>query len=153
MCIIVIKTRGVELPGDGILEHCFRRNPYRAGIMLAGQGKLVIHKGLMTSDECFDAYRELKERFPASPFIPHFRWSTGGGIKPGLCHPFPIDNRKRGLTAREPANIKIAHNGVISDWSGIDATVSLPQTFLLPQHGQEQASRDKYIRNVVLPFS
>ena len=126
MCIIVIKPREVEFPSDGILEYCFRRNPHGAGIMLADQGKLMIHKGLMTADEFFDAYHELKERFPASPFIMHFRWSTGGGVQPGLCHPFPIDNRKRVLMAKQPANVKIAvaHNGIILDWSALNDTVS-----------------------------
>ena len=126
MCIIVIKPKGVEFPSDGILEYCFRRNPHGAGIMLADQGKLMIHKGLMTEDEFFDVYRDLKERFPASPFILHFRWSTGGGIQPGLCHPFPIDNRKRVLMAKQPSNVKIAvaHNGIILDWSALNDTVS-----------------------------
>ena len=138
MCIIVIKPKGVEFPSDGILEYCFRRNPHGAGIMLADQGKLIIRKGLMAEDEFFDAYHELKERFPASPFIMHFRWSTGGGIQPGLCHPFPIDYRKRVLMARQPANVKIAvaHNGVISDWSALNDTVS--DTLL-------------YVKNVLYP--
>ena len=126
MCIIVIKPKGVEFPNDGIWEYCFRRNPHGAGIMLADGGKLIIRKGLMTEDEFFDVYHELKERFPASPFIMHFRWSTGGGVQPGLCHPFPIDNRKRVLMAKQPANVKIAvaHNGIILDWSALNDTVS-----------------------------
>ena len=138
MCIIVIKPRGVEFPNDGILDYCFRRNPDGAGIMLADQGRLIIRKGLMTPEEFFDVYHDLKEKFPESPFILHFRWSTGGGVQPGLCHPFPIDYRKRVLMARQPSNVRIAvaHNGVISNWSGIDATVS--DTLL-------------YVKNVLYP--
>ncbi len=139
MCIIVVKTRNAEFPSDGILEYCFRRNPHGAGIMLADTDKsLIIRKGLMTRDEFFDIYNDLKERFPASPFIMHFRWSTGGGIQPGLCHPFPIDNRKRVLMAKQPSNVKIAvaHNGIIPDWSALNDTVS--DTLL-------------YVKNVLYP--
>lgn len=84
MYIIVVKPKGVKFPSERILDYCFRRNPDGAGIMLANQGRLTIRKGLMTRKEFFDAYHDLKERFPESPFILHFRWSTGGGVQPGL---------------------------------------------------------------------
>lgn len=127
MCIIVVKPKEVEFPTDGILGYCFQRNPHGAGIMLADSERgLLIRKGLMSKEEFFDVYDDLKDRYPESPFIFHFRWSTGGGIQAGLCHPFPIDYRKNVLMARQPSNVRIAvaHNGVISQWSGIDDTVS-----------------------------
>ena len=84
MYIIVVKPKGVKFPSEGILDYCFRKNPDGASIMLANQGRLTIRKGLMTRKEFFDAYHDLKEWFPESPFILHFRWSTGGGVQPGL---------------------------------------------------------------------
>ena len=166
MCIIVIKPKGRPFPSDSVLNYCFRRNPHGAGIMLAapraaaggvphdvngalaapaGRGTtssrshgLIIRKGLMTREDFFDCYHDLAKRFPESPFIIHFRWSTGGGIQPGLCHPFPIDSRRRVLTAKQPSNVKmaVAHNGIISRWSEVDDTVS--DTLL-------------YVKNVLFP--
>ena len=139
MCIIVIKPKGRPFPSDSVLNYCFRRNPHGAGIMLAAPKRgLIIRKGLMTREEFFDCYHDLAKRFPESPFIIHFRWSTGGGIQPGLCHPFPIDNRRRVLTAKQPSNVKmaVAHNGIISRWSEVDDTVS--DTLL-------------YVKNVLFP--
>ena len=88
--------------------------------------RLMIRKGLMTRDAFFRVYHHLKRRFPESPFVFHFRWATDGGIQPGLCHPFPIDRRRRILMARQPSNVKIAvaHNGVIPKWSGLGGDVS-----------------------------
>ena len=130
MCIIVVKPRGIEFPSETILDYCFRRNPHGAGIMLATENKLIIRKGLMSRNEFYNVFRNLKERYFDSPFIIHFRWATDGGINPGLCHPFPIDNRKRVLLARQPSNVKIAvaHNGIIPKWSGLGGDVS--DTFL-----------------------
>ena len=126
MCVIVVKPKGAEFPTDERLADCFRSNPDGAGIMLAAKGKLIIRKGLMTEEEFFDVYHNLQRKFPESPFVIHFRWSTGGGVQTGLCHPFPISNRKIVLLAKEPTNPKIAvaHNGIIPKWSGVDATVS-----------------------------
>ncbi len=130
MCIIIVKPRGIAFPTETILDYCFRRNPHGAGIMLAAENKLIIRKGLMSEDEGFRTFCKLKNRYPFSPFVFHFRWATDGGINPGLCHPFPIDNRKRVLLARQPSNVKIAvaHNGVIPKWSGLGEDVS--DTFL-----------------------
>ncbi|MDO4586390.1 MAG: hypothetical protein Q4C95_03745 [Planctomycetia bacterium] len=111
MRMIVVKSRGIEFPNETVFVYCFRHNPHGAGLMLADQGRLVIRKGLMTRDEFFDVYRQLKEHFPASPFILHFRRATDGGIQPGLGHPFPIDVRKRVLTARRPSNSRNSDRG------------------------------------------
>ena len=132
MCIIIVRPVGTHYPGRNVLDYCFRHNPHGAGIMVADtdEKKLIIRKGLMSEDEVFRTFCKLKNRYPFSPFVFHFRWATDGGINPGLCHPFPIDNRKRVLLARQPSNVKIAvaHNGIIPKWSGLGEDVS--DTFL-----------------------
>lgn len=39
---------------------------------------------LMTQEEFFNVYHELKDRCPASSFVLHFRWSTSGEVQRGL---------------------------------------------------------------------
>ena len=132
MSIIIVRPVGVFYPSRNVLDYCFRHNPHGAGIMVADRNekRLIIRKGLMSSDEVLDTFWYLKERHPSCPFIFHFRLATDGGISPGLCHPFPIDNRKQVLLARQPSNVKIAvaHNGVIPKWTGLDEDLS--DTFL-----------------------
>ena len=127
MCIIIVKPKGATLPSPTILSHCFNRNPDGTGVMYFDPKRgLILRKGIMNKDEFLDVCERLRERFPNSPVIIHCRWATDGGVQSGLCHPFPIDNRKQVLLACAPSNVKIAvaHNGVIPRWSGLGGDVS-----------------------------
>lgn len=143
MCIIVYKPKGAPLPSQNLLSDCFHHNPDGAGIMFHDPRRgLIIRKGMMNSDEFLRVCDRLRPCCDDIPVVIHCRWATHGGVQPGLCHPFPIDNRRNILTALVPRNVKMAvvHNGVIPQWSGKDQDVS--DTLLYVQNELYPALRD-----------
>ena len=118
MCIIVYKPKNQKMPTLTTLKNCFKNNPDGAGYMLAHDGQVVIHKGLMTFEDFTNdlhAYvHEHKIDLEKTPLVMHFRITTQGGVQKGLTHPFPIvDNYDDMKKLDTTAQIALAHNGII----------------------------------------
>ena len=116
MCIIAIKSKGIDLPNEEILQNMWRANRDGAGFMYAHKGVVHIEKGYMKYENFYAAIRKLDEMYGLKniPLIMHFRITTHGGTKPENTHPFPITDsvgvlKKLSVTTK----IGVAHNGII----------------------------------------
>lgn len=116
MCIIAIKKAGQPIPNENILETMFKNNSDGAGFAYNLKAKVIIQKGYMTYNAFRKALKKVEDTVDIhnTSMLFHFRIATHGGVKPALCHPFPlsrkIPNLKRLYTSTELA---IVHNGVI----------------------------------------
>ena len=114
MCVIVAKPQGTELPSISTLRDCFDTNPDGAGFMIANGKTVEIRKGFMKFEDfvaALDKYGDVTER----SVVMHFRIKTHGDVKPGLCHPFPITDDHKKLSATHiTSRVAVAHNGIIS---------------------------------------
>lgn len=113
MCIIAVSKAGVKQPTIDQLWNMYARNPHGAGYMYARNGKVTIHKGLMTWE---DFYRAVKaEKFTAEdPVVYHFRISTQAGVTPTMTHPFPLTSKREICEKLDVVcPVGVAHNGII----------------------------------------
>ena len=117
MCIIAIKSKGIDLPSEEILQNMWRVNSDGAGFMYAKDGVVHIEKGFMTYERFYSAIRKLDEEYGLKnlPLIMHFRITTHGGTKPENTHPFPITDSIGVLKKiKVTAKLGVAHNGIIN---------------------------------------
>ena len=113
MCIIAVKAAGRPLPNAEIMQTMWNNNPHGAGFMYAKGGAVNIRKGFMDFAD-FQAALGRIENATALPIVLHFRISTGGGVCPAMCHPFPLSNNDAALRAPwTQAAVGIAHNGIL----------------------------------------
>lgn len=116
MCIIAIKTKGIELPSEDTLEHMWFRNPDGAGLMYNRNGKVYIEKGFMHYDSFLNRLKTLDQKYnlKESSVILHFRITTHGGTKPENTHPFPVTDSIGMLKKLMcKTSLGVAHNGII----------------------------------------
>lgn len=137
MCIIAIKSKGIDLPSEEILQNMWRANRDGAGFMYAHKGVVHIEKGYMKYENFYAAIRKLDEMYGLKniPLIMHFRITTHGGTKPENTHPFPITDslgvlKKLSVTTK----IGVAHNGIIDikPRDGISDTMEYVASQLAP---------------------
>lgn len=137
MCIIAIKSRGIDLPSEEILQNMWRANRDGAGFMYAKDGAVHIKKGFMKYEDFRDELDKLDEKcgLKQLPLIMHFRITTHGGTKPENTHPFPITDsvgvlKKLNATAK----VGVAHNGIINIYprEGISDTMEYVASQLAP---------------------
>lgn len=92
MCVAVVKPINGKI-SDEQIRNCFSRNKDGAGFSYIHKGRSVIRKGFFTVEAFIKEYREAEEKFgKKSPFLLHFRVSTGGRINAENCHPFLTDH-------------------------------------------------------------
>ena len=139
MCIIAIKTKGIELPDEKTLINMWYRNPDGAGFMFAKDGKVHIEKGFMEYQDFRDRLTMLDNMYKLKnlPLIMHFRITTHGGTKPENCHPFPVTD-SIGMLKKliVTTSLGVAHNGIIDikPREGISDTMEYIATQLAPLH-------------------
>ena len=114
MCIIAIKPLGVSPLPEDIIQTCFIYNSDGAGFAVHQPGlkDVLIRKGFMDVDALLEALDD-EEISTADTVVYHFRLATSGGVRPGLCHPFPVSCKAKDLYATEIyCKEAFAHNGV-----------------------------------------
>lgn len=113
MCVICVSKYGVQQPDIDTLKTMFRHNPHGAGYMYARGGQVHIRKGFMQEQDFLKAVKA--EKFTEDDVVVyHCRISTGAGIEPRFCHPYPLtDNQEDMMELNQDCNIGVAHNGVI----------------------------------------
>ncbi len=117
MCIIAIKSKGVNPPSKEILKNMFDANPDGAGIAYNFNGTLHIIKGLMTFEEFWDECKIIPKESGA---IYHTRIETSGGICKELTHPFILDEdilQQRKTYISTSKGEAVAHNGVFNEFT------------------------------------
>ena len=113
------------MPADSILANCYYSNPDGCGYMVADGETVNIRKGFMTLDSFLDDMRAQGD-LTGRGVVMHFRIATHGEVKPACCHPFPVSNDLRELSATEFASrVAVAHNGIIP---GMDTSDDVSDT-------------------------
>ena len=155
MCIIAIKTKGIELPSEDTLEHMWFRNPDGAGLMYNRNGKVYIEKGFMHYDSFLNRLKTLDQKYnlKESSVILHFRITTHGGTKPENTHPFPVtDNVGMLKKLMCKTTLGVAHNGIIDikPRKGISDTMEYVASQLGPLYkGAPDFYRNKNLMTMV----
>lgn len=145
MCIIAIKSKGVDMPSEKTLRTMWTNNPHGAGIMYAdGDGKVYIDKGYMDWTSFHERIKSLgdPEALRNMAIIMHFRIATHGGINPSNTHPFPVSERVSALTKlRQACKVGVAHNGIIpiKPREGISDTMEFIVSELAPLAARKPA--------------
>ena len=113
MCVICVSRKGVQQPDIDTLQTMFRNNPHGAGYMFARDGKVQIRKGFMKETDFLKAVKS--EKFTEDDVVVyHCRISTGAGVKPAMCHPYPLTDKQADMLKLEDVcDIGVAHNGII----------------------------------------
>lgn len=120
MCIIAYKPKGIQAPSKNILQTCFDNNPDGAGLLLIRKDSNIIniYKGFFSFDSFYQVVKSLNIGTDDIS-VYHFRIATSGLIDSGNCHPFPISNIVKDLTATYIETDKaFVHNGVIGKGKG-----------------------------------
>ena len=103
MCIAILNQSVKTLTKES-LKNSWDNNSDGAGLLYVDQNKtLQMFKELKNFDVFYNKYKDLREEFPHSKFLLHFRIGTQGLKNDSNCHPFLV-NPKLGFI----------HNGVIS---------------------------------------
>lgn len=111
MCIIAAIEKGGRLPDADTIRVMWTNNPDGAGLMWADGDKVYGVKGLMTLEAFGAALRAVPAGAAA---VLHFRIATSGGVRPEMCHPWPITSDPAALVATTWAGpYGLAHNGVL----------------------------------------
>jgi hypothetical protein len=95
MCVAIVRPSDAPIIDSAVLAACFAANPHGAGFAWVSPdtNRVAIHKGFFGFKVFLDALRKTeKEVGNKSPFLIHFRVSTGGGQTTENCHPFRIEH-------------------------------------------------------------
>lgn len=131
MCLIAVKTPGVDFPQEKYMLHAETRNSDGIGIMYwkNGSSEVNIKKNFINAKHMISWCKEniAKE----DSLVIHFRFATHGLKDIGNRHPFPITKNTELLRKPElVCQIAVAHNGVISSY-GHHQKFSDTQKFIL----------------------
>jgi glutamine amidotransferase len=101
MCIIA------SIPSQSIIEkstlkRCWENNPHGGGFMYTDGKKVQVVKEMSSFKRYWKEFLRLREEFPQSTFVCHFRISTHGKINEDNCHPFLVNDK-----------LGFVHNGII----------------------------------------
>ena len=103
MCIAILNKSSKVLTEEA-MKNCWDNNSDGAGLLYVDNNKqLQMFKELKNFETFYTRYAELREQFPNSQFLIHFRIGTQGLKNDSNCHPFLV-NPKLGFI----------HNGMIS---------------------------------------
>lgn len=111
MCVIVISPKASNRPTLETLKACEASNRDGGGVAWLENGKPTYRKGV-DAEFIHDIMNLV-----SGPVVAHFRIATVGGVKPVLCHPFPISpSPSQALQGQH--NALLFHNGTWSSWEG-----------------------------------
>lgn len=114
MCVIVISPTSKNRPTMETLKACEASNRDGGGVAWLENGRPTYRKGI-DAEFVHDIMQTQK-----GSVVAHFRIATVGGVKPVLCHPFPISPRpSQALQGQHDA--VLFHNGTWGNW---EATLS-----------------------------
>ena len=118
MCVICLVDTEERRPSPTMLEMIWAKNGDGGGVawrtQVDGRNLVQWEKGLM-KEEGLKRMKELVASLPV-PFILHARIATIGGVKPGMTHPFPIDQRGPNELKGVTDGWVLFHNGTHRDW-------------------------------------
>lgn len=101
MCIIAVVPSAKVITKE-TLKRCWDNNPHGGGFTYTDGKKVKVYKEMSDFKAYYEAFLEVRELFPQSTIICHFRISTHGEINEANCHPFKVNE-----------SLSFCHNGVI----------------------------------------
>jgi len=124
MCIIIVKPLGEKIPEE-LIRKQWSINPDGAGFAVRiedkGRYPLYFKKGIMSLEQLLEDKEFQEYNSEDYELVLHLRKSTGGRVRPELCHPFPIlsANRLQGFS-----KALLFHNGTFGlriprKWQGV----------------------------------
>jgi len=118
MCIICAKPIDITIPSRDTFAACFEANPDGAGIAYAHEGKVYLHKGLMTITDFNTKLEEIETLIDTqkTAMIFHFRIGTHGSKNnPIHTHPFPlVEDYETMERLNGVYDSVVVHNGVLN---------------------------------------
>jgi predicted glutamine amidotransferase len=138
MCVIVTTTSLQSRPTLRDLALCEKQNPHGSGLAWL-DGQYVHYEKELTIKQI---NRQLSR--VDGPAIVHFRIASVGGIKPELCHPFPVTHRAD-LRQRGRARAVLFHNGTWREHKAASERFSL-------SYGREPVSDTRVAASLVARF-
>jgi len=103
MCIAILNPPGITIEND-ILYNCWSNNDDGAGLLWVNKGKLESFKELKSFKVFAEQYQLVRESFPESNIVLHFRISTSGKCDLDNTHPFFVND-----------GLAFVHNGIIRE--------------------------------------
>lgn len=119
MCVIAICPEGTSLNKEEF-KKCFNSNDDGAGFAWSNGEKVMFHKGLMTADKAWKAYRKIYK----FNHVAHFRLVSAGKECKELCHPFVI-SKDSPISLYGEADAVLFHNGTVYGWQSFITTMAL----------------------------
>jgi len=107
-CVIMLVKK--DRPSHDMLDEAWARNPDGGGIAWREKGVVRWKKGLPLDD-----MHRLCETTPL-PYVAHFRVGSSGGVRPSLCHPFPISETVPLDLEGSTEGSVLFHNGDFREW-------------------------------------
>jgi hypothetical protein len=101
MCIAILNRPGSTIERDS-LENSWNNNNDGAGMLYVTESGLKTHKEMKHFDAFYKKYLHVKEHYPASWVVLHFRIGTHGAKCLDNCHPFMVNKR-----------LGFVHNGML----------------------------------------
>ena len=102
MCIAILNTKTATLKKQ-LLKNCWDNNGDGAGILYINENnKLSTFKEMLSFDNFYANYIDIKSKHGKKNIVLHFRISTHGKVNETNCHPFLVDE-----------SIGFVHNGMI----------------------------------------
>lgn len=152
MCILIYKPANMDLPTNDILIECWKNNPDGFGLCFhSSNGKNVINKGILNCEQHIALIDTMREMLYDKPVILHYRMATLGSVSSGNCHPFPISPNVNDLkqTMLRTNMSVMAHNGVISQFSGIQTKNDLSDTMMFVKRLYHLGEKDPLIQSIL----
>lgn len=109
MCVIAVSESEKHRPTLADLKLMEAGNRDGAGVAWVERGMVRWQKGI-DAEQAFALTKDL-----TGPVVYHFRVATAGGVRPELCHPFPVGASAR-LDLEGKANSVLFHNGMWGEW-------------------------------------
>jgi glutamine amidotransferase len=101
MCIIAAIPQGKQISKE-VLKRCWHNNPHGGGFMYTNGKQVQTFKEMSSFKRYWKSFVNLRNEFPQSSFVCHFRISTHGKVNEDNCHPFLVNNK-----------LGFVHNGII----------------------------------------
>ncbi len=123
MCVILAAIKN-QRPSEEMVRRAWSRNDDGGGFAYREMVKEVAEDGTekMVPELVWKKNLKLEEMVELTataplPFVAHFRIASSGGIRPDLCHPFPVNYKApKTLSGRSTTEYVLFTNGDWREW-------------------------------------
>ena len=114
MCLAIYSPANTEFVSDDVIRTAWKANPDGAGLALDAGEHVSIVKGIMELDQLLNYVNKFRTLLNQRPVLLHLRFTTSGGTRPEMTHPFPVTGCNETLKKCYVKTDKaLVHNGVL----------------------------------------